>query len=106
MKIESLKDEVKEILQSIELTEENREFWKGHVKVILGEKYNTRTQNDELLFEEAINEVMGEILSKAEEKGTIQMQSAVEGALKDGVTESEISGVERDKLEKEDEKEI
>ncbi len=65
MDINKLKQEMSDYLSmnNVVINEENREFVRGSLLVIFGEKYQTRPQNDEIVFGKIVDEVLDEFSS-------------------------------------------
>ena len=57
------KQEIYEIVKDLPISEANRQFFRGHIMTVLGEKYSYRQEHDEGLFGKLIDEVIDKKLS-------------------------------------------
>ena len=66
--LEEIKELIKELVSSLPINEDNKDFYREHVITVLGEKYSYRAEYDEQLFgslvDEAINEKLNNVVRK------------------------------------------
>ncbi len=60
MKIERIKEVINEVISPLTIDEQNKQFYRGAIIAILGEKFSYRAEYDESLFGKLVDEAIDE----------------------------------------------